>query len=348
MPHLGATIVTKRRFTTALAVRVVNPLVRTAASAGVAPPWIAILETTGRRSGEPRHTPVGNGLEGDTFWIVAEHGRRAAYVRNIEAHPRVRVKVAGVWRTGSAQLLDDDDPRERQRRIGRKLNAAVVRAMGTDLLSVRIDLDPLDTDQRGPRPTDGPAEVLSDGLVAGAFAAVLAGLPSTVEALLRRTDPLEATVAAGSILLPAERRRARLLAAAVPVHLTLSLGWAVLLARVLPRRATVGAAAAGPRDRRARPGARRAEISAHPRTTVAYADSRPPRLWGGGGLHRRQPKNSASKGAAGRPRDGVRHRPAPRTRLVTRRSSPEQHGSAAAFAGDPTYDSTSAAKRVGR
>ncbi len=244
MPHLGATIVTKRRFTTALAVRVVNPLVRTAASAGVAPPWIAILETTGRRSGEPRHTPVGNGLEGDTFWIVAEHGRRAAYVRNIEAHPRVRVKVAGVWRTGSAQLLDDDDPRERQRRIGRKLNAAVVRAMGTDLLSVRIDLDPLDTDQRGPRPTDGPAEVLSDGLVAGAFAAVLAGLPSTVEALLRRTDPLEATVAAGSILLPAERRRARLLAAAVPVHLTLSLGWAVLLARVLPRRATVGAAAA--------------------------------------------------------------------------------------------------------
>jgi hypothetical protein len=38
--------------------------------------------------------------------------------------------------------LPDDDPRERQRRIGRRLNAAAVRAMGTELLSVRVDLDP--------------------------------------------------------------------------------------------------------------------------------------------------------------------------------------------------------------
>jgi len=56
---------------------------------GVAPPSRAILETTGRRSGVPRRTPVGNGLDGDTFWIVAEHGRRAAYVRNLPAEPRV-------------------------------------------------------------------------------------------------------------------------------------------------------------------------------------------------------------------------------------------------------------------
>ncbi len=107
---------------------------------GIAPPSYAILETTGRRSGEPRRTPVGNGLDGETFWIVAEHGRRAAYVRNVEADPRVHVKVGGRWRKGVARLMPDDDPRERQRKIGLRFNAAVVRAMGTQLLTVRVDL----------------------------------------------------------------------------------------------------------------------------------------------------------------------------------------------------------------
>src|SRR5215210_3338630 len=163
--------VTKRQLTTALGVHIVNPLVRSAVSAGVAPPSIAILETTGRRSGEPRRTPVGNGLDGDTFWIVAEHGRRAAYVRNIEANPRVRVKVGGAWRRGTAHLLDDDDPRERQRRIGRSLNAAVVRAMGTELLSVRIDLDSGTSGRQGVRARDEWAETVRDGLAAGTVAA---------------------------------------------------------------------------------------------------------------------------------------------------------------------------------
>ncbi len=130
----------KRTFTTALGTRLINPIVRFLVERGIAPPSYAILETTGRRSGQPRRTPVGNGLDGDTFWIVAEHGRRAAYVRNIEADPRVRVKVRGRWHEGVAHLMPGDDPRERQRRIGLRLNAAVVRVMGTDLLTVRIDL----------------------------------------------------------------------------------------------------------------------------------------------------------------------------------------------------------------
>ena len=133
----------KRRLTTALGRRVVNPIVNAAIEHGIAPPSYAILETTGRRSGQPRRTPVGNGLDGDTFWIVAEHGRRAGYVRNIEADPRVRVKVRGRWREGIAHLVPDDDPRERQRRIGLRFNAVVVRAMGTELLTVRVGLAPL-------------------------------------------------------------------------------------------------------------------------------------------------------------------------------------------------------------
>ena len=131
----------KREAVTAFQTRLLNPLVRRAVERGWAPPGYAILETTGRRSGRPRRTPVGDGGRGDAFWIVAEHGRRAGYVRNMEADPRVRVFTAGRWRTGTARLLPDDDPRARQRDLPR-LNALMVRAVGTDLLTIRIDLEP--------------------------------------------------------------------------------------------------------------------------------------------------------------------------------------------------------------
>jgi hypothetical protein len=71
---------------------------------------------------------------------VAEHGFEAGYVKNIQADPRVRVKIRGRWRRGVAHVLADDDPRERQRSMP-KSNARAVRAMGTDLLSIRIDLE---------------------------------------------------------------------------------------------------------------------------------------------------------------------------------------------------------------
>jgi deazaflavin-dependent oxidoreductase (nitroreductase family) len=145
----------KRRLTTTLGTRIVNPVVRFLVERGIAPPSYAILETTGRRSGQPRRTPVGNGLDGDTIWIVAEHGRRAGYVRNIQADPHVRVKVGGRWREGVAHVMPDDDPRERQRTIGPRLNAAVVRAMGTDLLTVRVDLRPSGAPTREDGADDG-------------------------------------------------------------------------------------------------------------------------------------------------------------------------------------------------
>jgi deazaflavin-dependent oxidoreductase (nitroreductase family) len=132
----------KRRLITALQVRLLNPPIRALAARGLAP-GVALLETTGRKSGRPRRTPVTNGLErgSNTFWLVAEQGRKAAYVRNIEADPRVRVRVGRRWRAGVGQVLDDDDARERQRGMPR-LHAATVRAMGTELVTVRIDLDP--------------------------------------------------------------------------------------------------------------------------------------------------------------------------------------------------------------
>jgi hypothetical protein len=85
---------------------------------------------------------------------------------------------------------------------------------------------------------------LSSAIRAGLFAAVVSGAPSTLHALATGRDPFAATEAAGSLFLPNERRRTVLLAAAVPVHLGISVGWAIVLAAVLPRRQTLVAGAA--------------------------------------------------------------------------------------------------------
>jgi deazaflavin-dependent oxidoreductase (nitroreductase family) len=119
---------------------VVNPPVRALAERDLVPKRVALLETTGRRSGKARHTAVGNGETDGTFWIVAEHGHQADYVRNIEAHPQVRVKIGHSWHEGTAHVLDGDDPIARQKLLD-PLNARMVRTMGTALLTVRIDLD---------------------------------------------------------------------------------------------------------------------------------------------------------------------------------------------------------------
>src|SRR3954467_13234913 len=94
--------------------------------------------------------------------------------------------------------------------------------------------------------SDTPLTVaLADALAAGAAGALLSGVPSTAVTLLRRESLLDGATAAGSILLPTERRTLPLVAAAVPVHLALSVGWAAVMSALLPRRATVPAAVAG-------------------------------------------------------------------------------------------------------
>jgi deazaflavin-dependent oxidoreductase (nitroreductase family) len=100
---------------------------------------VTMLETTGRKTGRPRRTPVGGRVVGNQFWMVSEHGGHSDYVRNIQANPAVRVRVHGRWRSGTAHLLPDDDPRKRLQSLPR-LNSAGVRVMGTDLLTIRVDL----------------------------------------------------------------------------------------------------------------------------------------------------------------------------------------------------------------
>lgn len=139
----------KARLVAALQRRVVNPLARGLYRLGVNPLGIALLETTGRRSGRVRQVPVGDGRDGEVFWVVAEHGMRAVYVRNLQADPRVRMHVREGWRRrwrdGVATVLPQDDPFARQRVLVRghplrALNAASVRLLGAEPVTVRIDL----------------------------------------------------------------------------------------------------------------------------------------------------------------------------------------------------------------
>ena len=126
---------------------VINPVVRLAWDLGVPIPGDGLLETTGRRTRLPRRTPVCDGLEGDTFWLIARRGRDADWVRNIAANPRVRVRVSGKgWRAGTAHILDDDNPRERQRilsqaSLARRLCMSTSQALNTNPLTIRVDLD---------------------------------------------------------------------------------------------------------------------------------------------------------------------------------------------------------------
>src|SRR5438105_13273210 len=126
-----------------------NPPIKILFTSGIVPPGYALLETAGRKTGKPRRTPVGDGRVGNQFWIVAEHGVKAGYVRNIQTNPRVRLKLReglrARWYTGTAHLLPQDDPRERQRWLSQQKpssasNAAAVRFFVTVLRTVRIDL----------------------------------------------------------------------------------------------------------------------------------------------------------------------------------------------------------------
>lgn len=92
-----------------------------------------------RVEAERRRTVVGMDIEGSTGWVVAEHGRHAGYVRNIEMNPDVRVRLRRGWRPARARLVPDDDPQARLRAFNRPTHAASVRRFGTDLVSVRFD-----------------------------------------------------------------------------------------------------------------------------------------------------------------------------------------------------------------
>jgi deazaflavin-dependent oxidoreductase (nitroreductase family) len=116
--------------------RLFNPLAR--AAAGVAPWWV-VLETTGRRSGKVRRVPLARGpVDGRTAWLLSVHGANASFAQNIASNPRVRLKLGGHWRDGTAALLPLDDE------IVSRFNGYArlgPRAIGIEPKLVRVELD---------------------------------------------------------------------------------------------------------------------------------------------------------------------------------------------------------------
>jgi deazaflavin-dependent oxidoreductase (nitroreductase family) len=95
--------------------RLINPLVRPLS--GWAPWWV-LVETTGRRTGKIRRTPLAAGPRDEaSILVIAVHGRHSAWVTNAEAQPHVRIRYRGRWRDAQAEILTWDVD------LARKFNA---------------------------------------------------------------------------------------------------------------------------------------------------------------------------------------------------------------------------------
>jgi len=66
---------------------------------------LLVLETTGRKSGLPRRTPLQYERIGPDYYLGSSRGSEADWVRNIRNQPAVRVSIGGVWMTARAELL---------------------------------------------------------------------------------------------------------------------------------------------------------------------------------------------------------------------------------------------------
>lgn len=137
----------KFKFERQLGRTVMNPVVAALDRIGVRSSLVVDLETTGRKSGEPRRVPLAGRADDTGVWVISQHGRRAGWAYNIAADPKVRVRIDSQWRSGTATFEPDDDVRARARsfggegKISQSATALTMRAMESDPISVRITFD---------------------------------------------------------------------------------------------------------------------------------------------------------------------------------------------------------------
>jgi deazaflavin-dependent oxidoreductase (nitroreductase family) len=80
---------------------------------------ILLLTTTGRRTGQPRTTPLIFGRDGDDYLVVASKGgapHHPAWYLNLTAHPDAEIQVRAEHLPVVARTASDDE-RPRLRRI---------------------------------------------------------------------------------------------------------------------------------------------------------------------------------------------------------------------------------------
>ncbi|HEV2361405.1 MAG TPA: nitroreductase family deazaflavin-dependent oxidoreductase [Acidimicrobiales bacterium] len=83
---------------------------------------VVMLTTTGRKSGQQRHSMLTTPLEldGDAFVLVASYGgddRNPTWYLNLTANPGVTYTMRGKTRSGVARLAEGDEREELWRRL---------------------------------------------------------------------------------------------------------------------------------------------------------------------------------------------------------------------------------------
>lgn len=124
-----------------------NPAMGGLIRAGIAPEVFALVETTGRRTGLRRLTPVTVARDGNVVWLVAEHGWRCGYVQNLSARPWLRLKIGRSWHSGTATVLPDDDAWARRKAMDQlngwmsRADSVFCRLLASMPMTIRVDLD---------------------------------------------------------------------------------------------------------------------------------------------------------------------------------------------------------------
>lgn len=133
----------KFRFERSVGRYVANPTVRALNRIGIGTTLATELETIGRKTGRLRRVPVAAAFDEAGAWLISQHGTRSGWAANISADPQMRIREGDRWRTGTAQLVPDDDVDARARTFASHpafagLTVATFRALQSAPISVRI------------------------------------------------------------------------------------------------------------------------------------------------------------------------------------------------------------------
>ncbi|MGH2357828.1 MAG: nitroreductase family deazaflavin-dependent oxidoreductase, partial [Candidatus Limnocylindria bacterium] len=78
---------------------------------------VCYLQTTGRRTGLPRTIEIWFATDGERIYLLSGGRDRADWVRNLRAHPGVRVRIGGTTLAGRARVIEGEAREQLARRL---------------------------------------------------------------------------------------------------------------------------------------------------------------------------------------------------------------------------------------
>ncbi len=92
--------------------RAMVPMLRSPVGPWVSSPvvgYLAVLTTTGRRTGQERRTPLNYAILDGSVYLLAGFGARTDWLANLRDHPQVTLQLPGRTITGLAEVVEDED-----------------------------------------------------------------------------------------------------------------------------------------------------------------------------------------------------------------------------------------------